>query len=162
MLTSLASAQLDLTIPESHKELLAGESILTSIKIINFENVERIDVGIEVYVENNEGEYISGSTETVAIQTQANFVRTIKLPDNLKEGEYKAKVKLTYDNGEIIEAQDRFKIIKEKNKILRTYTIILSIIIIMGIVALIKTTPLIKKYQLKMKIKHIVKKRFKK
>ncbi|MBI2043609.1 hypothetical protein HYT25_04440 [Candidatus Pacearchaeota archaeon] len=96
-----------------YKEVLPGEEILAEIKLFNLGYTGRIDVLMEYIIKDYDGNEIQVEHESLAIETQANFIREISIPENAKYGNYVLYVKATY-NGEVASASDGFEIVQYK------------------------------------------------
>ncbi len=83
-----------------------------------------------------DGNEIGIEHESLAIETQTNFVRKIKIPEDAKYGNYVLYVKATY-NGEVASASDGFEIVQykvsNKDKIYIVVAVVLGILLVMFI-----------------------------
>ncbi|MBR9704658.1 hypothetical protein GOV12_04550 [Candidatus Pacearchaeota archaeon] len=156
------SSNLILDIPESHKKINPGEDIWFTLKLLNLANENRIDVTITFEIKDSDNSIIISKSETVAIETQASFVRQLKIPDESPNGRYNIYAKVIYpDNNEVF-AQNSFEVsnLSEKNSFPMYYTIlIIFAIILLTIIILIikKLRPVLENMKIKSKIHKIVK-----
>ncbi len=119
---------------KEHKKILPGEELQAGIKIFNFGSKGRADVNVEYIIKDFDGNEILIKSESIAVETQAIFVKKILIPENVKYGKYLLYVKAVY-NGETASASDGFEVVQfkvtNKEKIFIASIIILIIIIIM-------------------------------
>jgi hypothetical protein len=88
-------------IPEDYKNIFPGEELLTSIKLINVGSGGRIDIFLDYWITDAAGEIILAEKETVAVETQNNFVRTFVMPSTVKPGRYTFHAKVSYPGLEL-------------------------------------------------------------
>lgn len=108
-----ATALLDVNveIPEAYKSALAGGKITAGVKLFNLgELTGRTDINIEYSLRDYDGNEIYRGTESIAIETQTTFVKTIQLPENTPTGKYILYVKASY-NGKTAGASDTFEVV---------------------------------------------------
>jgi hypothetical protein len=153
------STNLILEIPNSHKNILDGESVWVTLKLLNLASKGRIDVVLKYEIINSDKEVIFSKSETVAIETTASFVRQIEIPKDSPKGKYNLIAKVIYSDGKEIFAEDTFNVINVEKTDFFIYVIILSIIIsiILVFIFIIKTKPLLEKIRINSKIHNIVK-----
>ncbi len=90
-----------------------GEFLPLSVKLSNFGGGKRVDVLIEYSIFTSTGDKIYGSNETAAVETTANFVKTIQIPFDTVGGIYMAKTSITYE-GQLVPATTQFPFTVEK------------------------------------------------
>lgn len=73
-----------------------GELLPVSIKLANFGGGERVDVYITYSIFSSTGNDIYTTSETVAVETTANFVKTIQVPMEAQPGSYTARTSIIY------------------------------------------------------------------
>jgi uncharacterized membrane protein len=152
------SFNVGLTIPESYKKISAGDELISSIKIINLGSQGRVDVVLELEISSHDDRIILNKKETVAVETQANFIRNFKIPADALPGEYKLKAEVVSGGKEFI-ASSSFEIVKKQNK--STYYLILIILamIILIILAFLvfKSKIFIERLRIRFKVRKIIK-----
>ncbi len=84
-----------------------GELLPVSIKLANFGNGEKVDVLIQYVILSSSDKEIYSASDTVAVQTTNNFVKTIQIPANTSEGTYTVKTTITYP-GQVSPAATQF------------------------------------------------------
>ena len=109
------SFNVEVEIPETYEDVLAGENLWFTTKLINLANQKRIDVTLKYEILDANRELKAIKSETVAVETQASFVGNIRIPKNLKEGLYLLKVTLITPFGES-RTESSFNLIKEETK----------------------------------------------
>ncbi|MEK6967291.1 MAG: hypothetical protein AABX51_01530, partial [Nanoarchaeota archaeon] len=143
-------------IPQSYKTVKPGDELLTSIKIINLAQATRVDVILDYWFTDSSGGTILKTKETVAVETQANFVRPFKLPDELKSGTYSFHSKVTYADGKTAESQETFEIATQTNYWALYYVLVgVSIAIILSVFYFGSFKVFLRKRNLEMKISSI-------
>lgn len=90
-----------------------GELLPISIKLSNFGGGQRVDVLINYSISTSAGEEIYRSDETMAVETTANFVKTIQIPFTIMPGIYTAKTSITYE-GRLVPATTQFPFTVER------------------------------------------------
>jgi hypothetical protein len=163
-LASLKDSLFDIsiTIPENYKKIEAGTELLASIKLVNLGSAGRIDVLLDYEVMDFNHNTILEKKETVAVETQANFVRTFAIPPNSAPGEYVLHARMIYADGKEAAADHSFEVIKKANEIdFRKHYLFAAIVIALAVIIFlgIKSRYFIEKIKLKLKIHGIVKKR---
>jgi len=79
------------------KIISSGDSILANIQMLNFGKEGRVDVNLYYTIRNFQtGRIYELGDETLAIDTQINFVREFKTPSTLKSGIYLLTVRAVY------------------------------------------------------------------
>lgn len=84
-----------------------GEVLPVAIKLLNFGGGAKTDVLVEYSIITNTGEVIYDSSETVAVETTASFVKMIQIPATVLPGNYIAKTFITYP-GQTVPATTQF------------------------------------------------------
>ncbi len=120
---------LDVAINLPNTQIAPGETMLAGISLYNLGSTFG-DVALQYIIEDDSGNVILNQSDTVAIQTQSSFIKSLLIPANAPLGHYILYVKATYI-GKIASASTGFDIVtvSPKEKI--------YIIIIIGLVVLI-------------------------
>ena len=129
-------------IPQQYRSISAGEELLASVELVNVGSEGRVDVYLDYWISDSNNLLIFKKRETVAVETQANFVRTFQIPDDLSPGIYVLHAKMTYFDGKEAESSHSFEIIEKKNfKDAQGYVLpILTVIILLGLILLMGKT----------------------
>lgn len=90
-----------------------GGLLPISVKLSNFGGNKRADVLIGYSIFSSAGKEINSASETVAVETTANFVKTIQIPFNTVPGIYTAKTSITYE-GQLVPATTQFPFTVER------------------------------------------------
>lgn len=117
------------------------EILPVSVKLLNVSGTRRLDVQIYYSVFSWAGESVYSSSETVAVETTASFVKMVQIPYHLIPGVYTVKVSIKYD-GQIVPATSHFPFTVESKMggIFRTTLlsyIVLFIVLVLVIVGFI-------------------------
>jgi hypothetical protein len=152
-----AASNLEINIPPDYKQVLAGQDVLFTIQLSDFEP-GRKDVILGYWISNSNRDKISEQKETVAIESRAEFVKSINVPENAKQGRYTISVKVTSLERREVVGGNSFEVIGG-NTIYYTFIVILILITAIYLIFLKRFLLLFKKISLKIKIKNIIKKR---
>ena len=121
----------NIEIAETHKKVAPGEDIWITSKIMNLDNTQRMDITLEYNILDSKSTIVLSKSETLAIETQASFVKNVKVPSKIQEGKYDLQVLLLVNNIKEAESKDSFTVKKSNNKnIIRIIIGIISIIIL--------------------------------
>ena len=159
LLLSLTSAvplfDINLDIPESYATLQAGNDLLVSIKLVNLGSAGRIDVFLNYLIKDEQGKILLTKLETVAVETQANFVRSFYIPPHTKPGRYTIETQLIYSSGHQAASAATFNIIESptlppvrENNVYQDIFYILASLLLLDLLALVTIKylgPLIKR-----------------
>ncbi len=150
---------IQLAIPNDFKIINPGEELLASVKLVNLGSAGRIDVFLDYWIADSEQNIILQTKETVAVETQAGFVRTFVIPENTKSGQYSLYAKITYADGKEATANNSFEI--AENQIdRRVYYALIGIIVLAILVYLaFKSKPLFQKLRVRSEVLRIVRNR---
>jgi hypothetical protein len=151
-----------ITIPQNYEKVEPNTELLTNVKLINLGGAGRVDVLMNYEIKDLNDKTILTKKETVAVETQANFVRTFDIPQDTLPGKYKVYVKLVYADGKEAAAEASFEIVKAENQKTKDYFIYgsLAVIILAILIYLsIKSKVIIERVKMKLQIRSIVKKK---
>ena len=98
------------------RKLAPGEMLPVSVNLSNFGGGDRVDVIIKYSILTNTNVEVYTTSDTVAVETTANFVKNVFVPSEIASGTYIAKTSIIYQ-GQITPALSQFSFIVE-NKIL--------------------------------------------
>ena len=99
---SISALTLTVDIPDKYNKVSAGERFFFILAIKYPENPSRIDLRLNYEVRDEKGKLIAHSKVLKAIQTQASFIDSIVLPENLDSGLYTIDI-LINDYGDLNE-----------------------------------------------------------
>lgn len=109
----------DVEVLPQYKSITPGEDLVMEVSLFNVRGFGRVDVNLEYSIKDFKGNLIAKEEETVAVETQAKFVRELLVPSDLKPGTYVASVKVTFEDS-VGTSSDLFEI---KAKAIRLYPI---------------------------------------
>ena len=119
-----------------YKKVLPGEELVAEIRLFNLGISGRVDVSMEYLIKDYEGNEINLGFETLAIETQVNFLKHVKIPEDVEYGDYVFYTRAIYHN-EVASASDSFEIVQykvsNKEKIYIVSVVILGILFAMFI-----------------------------
>jgi hypothetical protein len=144
-------------VPSNYKQLSSGSDLFFEISLFNLGQTGRIDAFVEYFIKDFDGNVLEKKDETVAVETQASFLRSIKLPDDVKSGKYLVVTNIKYGNNTEASSSDTFEV-GSKNLIGFSIPPKILIWIIIGIVfviIVIIVVYLIYKKNRKMKLKKL-------
>jgi len=93
---SLNGLELSVVVPEKYQNVQAGEMLQFQTSIKNIEVAGRHDVQLDYYVKKNEI-VIAHRRELKAVETQASFLASIKVPEEMLPGIYNIEVEINED-----------------------------------------------------------------
>ena len=119
-------------IPSGYQKVFPGKDIIADIKVYNFGAKEAVDVKIEYMIKEKENNTITTFSDTVAVETQTSFTKTIPIPENTALGRYILYVTVTY-NGKIASSSVSFDVVEpevsQREKLYIVIIVVLSVII---------------------------------
>jgi len=133
----------EITIPEKYREISCGEEILFEVEIFNLGETKKVDTTIEYLIMDKKGNIIIEESETKAIETSLEVLKTIRLPTNIPSESYVVYVRAKY-NGDIASSTKEFKL-NNNCLILQNAKIIIYGLIILAIILLLTTLVLLRK-----------------
>ena len=151
-----------ITIPQSFEKVEQGEELLTNVKLINLGSGGRIDVLMNYEIKDSSGKSLLAKKETVAVETQANFVRTFDIPADALPGKYNVYVRLVYADGREAATDASFEIVKpssQKTKDYLIYLLIGIVVLVIFIYLAIKSRIIIDRIKMKLQIRRIIRKK---
>lgn len=123
-----------------YKRVSPGGEVLAEIRLFNLGGTDdKKDVLIEYIIKDYDNNSIATETESLAVQTQATFIKRISIPENAPLGLYVLYVRAIYDE-KVASSSDNFEVIKVQGVINKEtlYKIFISILIIIGISLIIR------------------------
>ena len=159
---NVSSLNADVKIPKEYRQVVPGKELVASIKLMNLGSEGRVDVSIDYRLHDNNKDILT-KTETVAVETQANFVRTFDIPQDSPIGTYNLDVTVTYSDGKKAAGSDTFEVVNEK-KVIPMTTLIIGIlifivIILIGSFIFFRGEKMLEKIKIKSKIDSLIKKK---
>jgi len=94
-------ARIDTTNAGFVVKVAPGELLPIAVKLSNFGSEKRIDVLVKYAIFDNTGLQINEVDETIAVETTANFIKTIQVPFDTMPGTYYAKTSIQYGEQEV-------------------------------------------------------------
>jgi len=70
------------------RKIKQGTDTTIEVKLYNLESIASTNVDVDYFVKDISGNTIVTESETVVVNTQASFIKTISIPKNLKPGPY--------------------------------------------------------------------------
>ena len=93
--TNLTSSGTQVTNNSTNATKVApNESVPISVKISNFGVPKRVDVTVNYIILDGSGNKINSTSDTVAVDTTATYIKYVHIPNGTKEGTYTAKTEL--------------------------------------------------------------------
>ncbi len=127
LLTSqfISAFELSVTIPDKYQKVQAGEMLQFQIAIKNIEKAGRHDIRLDYQLKK--GSIILNSRrELKAVETQASFLSSIKVPEETPSGVYTIEVIIN----EKQEVSTNFNVKSSEMAQIKMYILILTVIII--------------------------------
>ncbi len=156
------ASNLEVNIHDNYKEVLAGNDIWFTIKITNLEDTGRVDISLDYWISDDNNSIKAENKETMAVQTQASFVRTFNIPKDATPGKYKLNIKMDYGDDKEIVADTSFNVVEKQTDNRIYYIIAVAAVLIFVAIILIffykKLRTLFENLQIKGKVGKIIKK----
>jgi hypothetical protein len=146
-------------VPHGFSVAMPGSQLLATIKLINLGSGGRVDVFLDYWITDSAGNLVLKRKETVAVETQANFVRTFSLPEDMESGTYNIHAKMTYADGKEAEAQYSFEVKSPESHAGRAYIIAGALGVLFIVAVLFMLGPQYRKLMVKQKVKDLVRQR---
>jgi len=125
----LNGLELSVVVPEKYQRVQAGEMLQFQISLKNIQKAGRHDIQLDYYIKKNEIT-ITHRRELKAVETQASFLASIKVPEETLPGIYNIMVQINEEE----DALATFYVKSSDIGQIRTYLIILIIaILVVGI-----------------------------
>jgi len=156
-----SSFNIQITIPNDYKIMHPGEELMASIKLVNLGSSGREDVFLDYWITGPEQNVILQRKETVAVETQANFIRFFDIPEDAGLGKYCLHFKVTDFNGKESTAEHSFEVAQTHidRQVSYWFAGILAFILLIYIIS--KSRPMLKRLQMQVRVSRMVKKRLK-
>lgn len=122
---------LTVDIPEKYNQVSAGERFFFTLAVKYPENPTRIDLRLNYEIRNQAGELVAQTKVLKAVETQASFIDSIVIPENVEGGFHTIDV-LVNDYGDINEkVGTSFQITSKAKDKTDTYLLIIAIAIVL-------------------------------
>jgi len=121
----LGGLELSVVVPEKYQNVRAGEMLQFKIELKNIEKAGRYDVQLDYYIKKNDIT-MAHRRELKAIETQASFLSSIKVPEETLPGLYNIEVQINEEESSIA----TFYVKSSEVGQIRMYLILLIIAII--------------------------------
>ncbi len=147
------------TIPNLYREVAPGSELLASVKLINVGSKGRLDVFLDYWILNDKDEKILSKRETVAVETQANFVRTFDIPENAAAGMHRLYARVTYGDGKIADSDFSFHVTggKSRGMLIVIAGTALAVLLLAG--ALFSSREKIEEMKIRRRVRSIIRRR---
>jgi len=70
------------------RSVLQGSSTTFEIRVFNLQSIDSFNIDMDFFVKDINGNTIISERESVVVKTQASFFKTLKIPENLRTGNY--------------------------------------------------------------------------
>lgn len=164
LISATDNFNIEVSLPDSYKSVSAGQEIWFTTKVINLGSQGRMDITLTYDVIDSNNNKVSSKSQTLAVETQASFVESILLPDNLSPGKYTLKVTLSpVGSSSGAQSQTSFDVIAKKIDTQTRKNIYIFFAILSGIALfiyiIIKSKPLFRKIMIRLEVHRIVKRK---
>ena len=122
----LKGLEISVFVPEKYQNVQAGEMLQFQISLKNIERAGRHDIQLDYYIKKNEIT-ISNRRELKAVETQASFLSSIKVPEETLPGIYNIEVQINEEES----ALATFYVKSSEVGQIRNYLIILIVAIVL-------------------------------
>jgi len=121
----LKGLELSVTVPEKYQKVQAGEMLQFQVALKNIQKAGRHDIQLDHYIKKNEI-VITHRRELKAVETQASFLSSIKVPEETLPGIYDIEVEINEEEN----ALDAFYVKSSEMGQIKTYLILLIVAIV--------------------------------
>ena len=121
----LEGLELSVIVPEKYQKVQAGEMLQFEISLKNLQKTGRHDIQLDYYIKKNEI-VITHRRELKAVETQASFLSSIKVPEETPSGIYTIEVIIN----EKEEVSTNFNVKSSEMAQIKMYILILTVIIV--------------------------------
>lgn len=120
----------ELELSDDSYKIYQGGRISSTIRIFEFGKLGRIDVDMDYQIRDISNKVVFSKSETIAVETRTEIVRTFALPVDVAPGEYVLYVKATYGpEKSVAGASQTFSVI-ERPASYKLYALIIAIALI--------------------------------
>ena len=128
----LEGLELSVFVPEKYQRVQAGEMLQFEVELKNIQETGRHDIQLDYYIKKNEIR-ITHRRELKAVETQASFLSSIKVPEETLPGIYNIEVEINEEESSLA----TFYVKSSDMGQIRTYLIILiiTIVIVGGLIS---------------------------
>ena len=98
--------------PPEYRMVKAGEELKSQITLFSLGVPEKVDVTINYFIKDLEGNIVLQETETLSIEGQLSFMKSFQLPKGLVPGIYTVSVEVIYANSFAV-SSEFFEVIEE-------------------------------------------------
>ncbi len=123
---NLEGLEVSVFVPEKYQRVQAGEMLQFQTSLKNIQKSGRHDIQLDYYIKKNEIT-ITHSRELKAVETQASFLASIKVPEETLPGIYNIEVQINEEESSLA----TFYVKSSDVGQIRTYLIILIIAIVL-------------------------------
>lgn len=109
----LFDAKID--IPSAYKKVEPGGELKAQITLLNVGAPRKVDVTTTYIIKDRFGNVIYESSETFAVEKQTSFVKSFKVPETIKPGDYLAIIEVKYENSFAVSSELFTVVPKEPN-----------------------------------------------
>ena len=105
-----------INIEPEYTQISPSEEVIIQIALLSLNTGSVKDVKIKTSLFNEDKDEISIKEQTLALETQASFIKTVKIPENVKEGVYEIQIEVTdISNEELLGIASQRVIVTNKN-----------------------------------------------
>lgn len=112
----LFDAKMD--IPSGYKEVEAGGELKAQITLLNVGPARKVDVTTTYIIKDRFGNVVHESSETFAVEKQTSFVKSFRIPQNLKPDNYLAIIEVRYENSFAV-SSELFRVVPKEETIIQ-------------------------------------------
>lgn len=137
---ALFDAKID--IPFAYKEVEPGGELKAQITLLNVGPPRKVDVTTTYIIKDKQANVIYESSETFAVERQTSFVKSFKIPKNIKPGDYLAIIEVRYENSfavsseifRVVEKEATIfpQIVKSKAAIALIFVVLVGFLVLFG------------------------------
>jgi hypothetical protein len=150
-----------LDIPQEFRIVQPDDQLITSVKLINVGSAGRVDVFFDLWVTDPAGTTVYKKRETVAVETQANFVRYVDITKEMGPGSYLLHAQITYADGLVAASQQSFTVERPWSTRIVLYGVLAGIGILIAAIVIVRWRAGAEEFRIRRLVRGIVKRRMK-
>jgi hypothetical protein len=138
-----------LDIPVIYKKVNPGNFVVLQFTLFSLGKVGKVDVTVDYYIKDFEGNVIASYQDIINVEEQVSFTRTIRLPSDIKPGDYVAVAQVKYDYF-VGTSSDIFEVVRKRGFI--PYYLLLAGLLFLFVLIIRKLLKVVKEYRQERKI----------
>lgn len=128
-----------ISIPPEYREVEPGDNLRAQITLLSIGQPRKVDVIATYIIKDKRGNVIYESSETFAVDNQASFVKSFKIPGTLQPDDYLVVIEVRYENSFAV-SSELFKVVPKRrfigNALRSNAALMAALIVFVGLLIL--------------------------